>query len=102
MAFFLAPYGAIILLVFTYGRKLHLKKNYDYRPTVSIFLPTYNEAEFIEKKLENLINQTYQPIEILVYDCSTDSTHAIIEEYKRKFPIVNPIRQRVRMGWQER
>lgn len=98
LALFLAPYGGIILLVFTLGRKLQLKKNYEYKPTVSIFLPTYNEAEFIEKKLENLISQTYQPIEILVYDCSTDATPALVEEYKRKFPIINLIRQPVRMG----
>jgi cellulose synthase/poly-beta-1,6-N-acetylglucosamine synthase-like glycosyltransferase len=98
LALFLAPYGAIILSVFTLGRKLQLKKNYEYKPTVSIFLPTYNEAGFIEKKLENLISQTYQPTEILVYDCSTDATPMLVEEYKRKFPRINLMRQPVRVG----
>jgi cellulose synthase/poly-beta-1,6-N-acetylglucosamine synthase-like glycosyltransferase len=98
LALLLAPYGAIIFLVFVLGRKLQLKKNYEYKPTVSVFLPTYNEEGFIEKKLQNLINQTYQPNEILVYDCSTDATPVLVEEYKRKFPIVNLIRQPVRMG----
>jgi cellulose synthase/poly-beta-1,6-N-acetylglucosamine synthase-like glycosyltransferase len=98
LALLLAPYGGIILLLSTLGRKLQLKKNYDYKPTVSIFLPTYNEAEFIEKKLDDLISQTYQPIEILVYDCSTDATPLLVEEYKRKIPIINLIRQPVRMG----
>jgi cellulose synthase/poly-beta-1,6-N-acetylglucosamine synthase-like glycosyltransferase len=98
LAFLLGPYAAIIVLVFALGRKLKLRKNYDYKPTVSIFLPTYNEAEFIEKKLENLISQTYRPIEILVYDCSTDATPVIVEEYKKKFPMINLIRQPVRIG----
>ena len=84
-------------LVFTLGRKFQLKKNYEYNSTVSIFLPTYNEEEFIEKKLENLISQTYQPIEILAYDCFTDATPVLVEEYKRKFPIIKLIRQPVRM-----
>jgi cellulose synthase/poly-beta-1,6-N-acetylglucosamine synthase-like glycosyltransferase len=98
LALFLAPYGGIILLVFTLGRKLQLKKNYEYNPTVSIFLPTYNEAEFVEKKLEDLLSQTYQPKEILVYDCSTDATPLLVEQYKRKFPIIKLIRQPERIG----
>jgi cellulose synthase/poly-beta-1,6-N-acetylglucosamine synthase-like glycosyltransferase len=98
LALLLAPYGVIILLVFVTGRKLQLKKNYEYKPTVSVFLPTYNEAQFIEKKLQNLISQTYQPNEILVYDCSTDATPVLVQEYRRKFSIINLIRQPVRMG----
>ncbi len=98
LALLLSPYIAIILLVFIRGRKLQLKKNYDYKPTVSIFLPTYNEAEFIGKKLENLLSQTYQPIEILIYDCSTDATPLIVEEYRRKIPVITLIKQSVRMG----
>ncbi len=98
LALLLAPYGAIILLVFILGRKLHLKKNYEYKPTVSIFLPTYNEEQFIEKKLQDLISQTYQPNEILVYDCSTDATPMLVEEYRRRFPMITLIRQPVRIG----
>ena len=56
LAFLLVPYAAIIVFIFSLGRKLKLRKSYVYRPTVSIFLPTYNEAGFIEKKLENLIS----------------------------------------------
>src|SRR5919112_635017 len=98
LAFLLVPYAAIIVFIFSLGRKLKLRKSYEYRPTVSIFLPTYNEAGFIEKKLENLISQTYRPIEILVYDCSTDATPTIVEEYMKRFPIIHLIRQPVRIG----
>jgi glycosyltransferase involved in cell wall biosynthesis len=35
-------------------------------------LPTYNEENFIEKKLDNLLEQMCHIHEILIYDCSTD------------------------------
>jgi cellulose synthase/poly-beta-1,6-N-acetylglucosamine synthase-like glycosyltransferase len=98
LSFLLIPYVGVIVLVFTLGRKLKLNKNYNYKPTVSIFLPTYNEAGFIGRKLENLISQSYQPLEILVYDCSTDETPLIVEEYKKRFPIINLVRQPERIG----
>jgi len=31
-----------------------IKVDYSYRPRVSIVIPTYNEAELIERKLENI------------------------------------------------
>lgn len=49
---------------------------------VSIVLPTYNGAEFIDQSIQSVINQTYQSWElIIVDDCSTDSTPEIIREY---------------------
>ena len=52
-------------------------------PTVSVIIPCYNCAEWIEKCLTALENQTYRNFEVLcVDDCSTDATYAIIESYK--------------------
>lgn len=43
--------------------------------TVSIIVPIYNSAEYIEACLQNLINQTYKNIEIImVNDGSTDDS----------------------------
>ena len=94
----LVPYLIIVLLMFTLGRTVKLKKNFNIKPTVTIFLPTYNEEKFIEKKLDNLLEQTYPIHEILIYDCSTDKTPAIIQKYQKKNPSIKLIRQPARIG----
>jgi glycosyltransferase involved in cell wall biosynthesis len=58
--------------MFTLGRTIKLKIDFNQKHTVTIFLPTYNEENFIEKKLDNLLEQTCHIHEILIYDCSTD------------------------------
>ena len=48
-------------------------------PLVSICIPTYNGEQYLEAALQSAINQTYTNIEILIVDdCSTDNTRAII------------------------
>jgi len=94
----LAPYLIIVLLMFTLGRTVKLKKNFNLKPTVTIFLPTYNEEIFIERKLDNLLEQTYPIHEILIYDCSTDKTPTIIQKYQKKNPSIRLIRQPARIG----
>jgi cellulose synthase/poly-beta-1,6-N-acetylglucosamine synthase-like glycosyltransferase len=94
----LVPYLIIVLLMFTLGRTVKLKKDFNQKPTVTIFLPTYNEEKFIEKKLDNLLEQTYPIHEILIYDCSTDKTPEIIQKYQKKNPSIKLIRQPARIG----
>lgn len=53
-------------------------------PKVSIVIPCYNCAPWIEKCLDALKNQTYEKFEIIcVDDCSTDNTIDKIETYKK-------------------
>jgi cellulose synthase/poly-beta-1,6-N-acetylglucosamine synthase-like glycosyltransferase len=92
------PYLIIVLLMLSLGRTVKLKKDFNQKPTVTIFLPTYNEERFIEKKLDNLLEQTYPIHEILIYDCSTDKTPAIIQKYQKKNPSIKLIRQPARIG----
>lgn len=95
----LLPYLIVGLLLFTLGRTVKLKKDYTQKPTVTVLLPTYNEEELIEKKLDNLLEQTYPIHEILIYDCSTDKTPAIIQKkYSKKNSSIKLIRQPVRIG----
>ncbi|MFQ5940568.1 MAG: glycosyltransferase [Nitrososphaerales archaeon] len=95
----ITPYSIVVLLILTHYKKIQkTRKNYSYRPTVTIFLPTYNEEEFIEKKLKNLLSQSYPVKEILVYDCSTDRTPSIIEEYQKTIPAIKLTKQRERVG----
>jgi len=51
---------------------------------VSIIIPTYNSAEFIERSLESALNQTLKDIEVIVIDDhSTDKTLEIIKKYEK-------------------
>lgn len=53
-------------------------------PKISICLPVYNEEKSIRSKLENLLALDYPAdrIQIMVVsDCSSDGTDAIVEEY---------------------
>ncbi len=59
----------------------------EYEPNVTVIIPTYNEAELIEGRLENLKMQTYpmKRIEILVVDSgSTDGTAEIVREWSSR------------------
>ncbi|WP_158854442.1 glycosyltransferase [Halorhabdus sp. CUG00001] len=53
-----------------------------WEPTVSIVLPTYNEADIVETKLDDLLAVDYpkEKIELVVVDSSTDDTLKRIRE----------------------
>ena len=54
------------------------------KPTITIGLPVYNGEKFIRKRFENILSQTYQDFEIIIYDNSDDSTPKICKEYALK------------------
>jgi len=57
------------------------------QPLISIIIPVFNLEEYLGEALDSVLNQTYQPIEILVIDDgSSDASRQIIETYHRKFP----------------
>jgi glycosyltransferase involved in cell wall biosynthesis len=54
-------------------------------PVISIVLPTYNGARYIRQSIDSCLAQTFKDFELIVVnDCSTDGTAAIIEEYADK------------------
>ncbi len=60
------------------------------KPLVSVICLCYNHARFIEEALLSVINQTYQPIEIIVVDDgSTDTSVAVMHRFKEYYN--NPI-----------
>lgn len=60
---------------------------------VSVITPVYNAAAFIEKTVASVLNQTYTNIEhILVDDCSTDQSEAILRAYMERDPRVKYVR----------
>ena len=49
-------------------------------PLISIIIPVFNGAKFIHQAIQNIINQNYQAIEILIVDDgSTDDTREVVE-----------------------
>ena len=52
-------------------------------PLVSIMIPTYNRPELFEKTLQSALAQSYEHIEILVNDNSTnEDTNSLIRKYE--------------------
>ena len=63
--------------------KLHIaKKKLIENPDVSVLMPTYNDAKYIECAIESLLNQSYTKWELIVIDDgSTDNTPSIINTF---------------------
>ena len=53
---------------------------------ISIVVPVYNAAKYIEETIESVVNQTYKDWELLlVDDCSKDDSAEVIQEVIRSF-----------------
>ena len=52
------------------------------KPTVSVIIPTYNNAAYLAEAIESVIAQTFRDIEIIVInDGSTDQTDQVMSAY---------------------
>jgi len=57
---------------------------------LSIIIPTHNSELSILRCLESIEQQYYSDLEILIQDCySKDNTIEIINEFQRKYPLLN-------------
>ncbi|MFY3740878.1 MAG: cellulose synthase/poly-beta-1,6-N-acetylglucosamine synthase-like glycosyltransferase [Candidatus Nitrosomirales archaeon] len=92
------PYAIVGAIILAHNGRVKVNKDYKYRPSVSVFLPTFNEEKNIAKKLDNLLAQTYPISEILVFDCSTDNTVKIVKEYQKRMSTIKLIEQKQRIG----
>ena len=55
-------------------------------PAISVIIPMYNTEKYIAECLDSLLKQTFKNFEIIVVDdCSTDSSCAVVERYVPKF-----------------
>jgi glycosyltransferase involved in cell wall biosynthesis len=52
-------------------------------PKVSVIVPNYNHARYLQQRMDSILNQTYQDFElILLDDYSTDNSREILLSYK--------------------
>jgi glycosyltransferase involved in cell wall biosynthesis len=53
-----------------------------FNPLISVVIPTYNHAPFLQKALLSVVNQTYSNVEVLVINnFSTDETEAVVSSF---------------------
>src|SRR5579864_5701533 len=51
-------------------------------PAVSVIVPNYNHARFLRRRIDSVLQQTFQDFElILLDDCSTDDSRSILLSY---------------------
>jgi glycosyltransferase involved in cell wall biosynthesis len=69
------------------------------KPRVSIGIPVYNGAEFLEQAIQSVLAQTYTDFELIISDnASTDGTAAIALDYAARDSRVRYSRNRVNIG----
>ncbi|MCH1535058.1 MAG: glycosyltransferase [Schleiferiaceae bacterium] len=54
-------------------------------PLVSVILPNYNHADYLDERIATIVNQTYKNIEVLLMDdCSPDESRSVLEKWAAK------------------
>lgn len=54
-------------------------------PLISVLVPSYNHGKYIKKRIQSILGQTYNNIELFVIDdCSEDDSHEIISRMQKK------------------
>jgi len=95
-----AIHFGVPLTYYLYLRKRWLPKPWDirwdpgYAPKVAVIVPTYNEAELIEGKLDNIYGQDYprDRLEVIVVDsASTDGTPERMRRWAERHPDIRLI-----------
>ncbi|MVN22230.1 glycosyltransferase family 2 protein [Mucilaginibacter arboris] len=50
---------------------------------VSVIIPNYNHARYLNQRIDSVLHQTYQNFEVIILDdCSTDDSKIVIEQYR--------------------
>lgn len=56
-------------------------------PKVSVIIPNYSHKAFLNQRIDSVLNQTIQDIEIILLDdCSSDGSEEILESYAQENP----------------
>ncbi len=60
-------------------------------PLVSVIIPNYNHADYLQDRIDSILNQTFQNFELIILDdCSQDNSRDVILKYK-DHPLVSHI-----------
>ncbi|MEO5999934.1 MAG: glycosyltransferase [Chitinophagaceae bacterium] len=68
-------------------------------PLVSIILPNYNHELYLNKRIDSILNQTYEDFELIILDdCSNDNSREIIETYRSHRKVSNIVFNEINSG----
>ena len=61
--------------------------------TLSVILPNYNHAQYVESALQALVDQSTPALEVIVIDDgSTDASVEVVENFSKRYPYVRVLR----------
>ena len=70
-----------------------------YEPLVSIIVPNYNYARYLDQRMESILSQTYQNFEVIILDDkSTDNSLEVIDKYRSHPKVAKVIINEVNSG----
>jgi len=70
----------------------------DINPIVSVITPNFNGEHFIRRVVESTQQQNYSLEHIIIDDCSTDGSWALLQRLGEKYPWLKPIRLAQKSG----
>ena len=66
---------------------------------VSVIIPSYNYAIYLERRIQSILDQSYQNIEIIIIDdCSTDNSVEVLGQYS-SHPKITLVTRDENGGW---
>jgi glycosyltransferase involved in cell wall biosynthesis len=77
-----------------------MTENSNINPLVSVIMPVYNCAQYVDEAIESVVNQTYTNMEIFIIDdCSTDGTREMVESWAKLDNRIKPIYKSANSGY---
>ena len=79
-------------------KKKQYRNNNSHLPKVSILIPAYNKPHYLELALKSALNQTYENIEIIISDDSTNGeVQSMIQPYLSEYECITYVKNKPRL-----
>ncbi len=66
-----------------------MSQSMSFEPKITVCITSYNHEAYVRQSIDSVLNQTYQNLEVFVYDdCSTDRTIDILKSFGDKINLI--------------